>query len=41
MGLHIQSLKNIPENVHRDYFIYLLDYGRDEPLGETLKKKFW
>lgn len=40
MGLHIQSLKNIPENVHRDYFIYLLDYGWDEPLGETLRKNF-
>lgn len=40
MGLYIQSLKNIPENVHRDYFIYLLDYGWDEPLGETLKRNF-
>ena len=40
MGLYIQSLKNIPENVHRDYFIYLLDYGWDEPLGEALKKNF-
>lgn len=44
MGLHVQSLKilpeNLPENVHIDYFIYLLDYGWDEPLSETLKKKF-
>lgn len=36
MGLYVQSLANIPTNHHRDYFIYLLDYGWDEPLGETL-----
>ncbi|HEX9928303.1 MAG TPA: hypothetical protein VGB02_07210 [Pyrinomonadaceae bacterium] len=40
MGLHIQSLKSIPENVQRDYFIYLLDYGWDEPLGEVLVRNF-
>jgi len=40
MGLHIKSLKNIPENVHRNYFIYLLDYGWHEPLGEALKSNF-
>lgn len=36
MGLYVQSLANIPTDHHRDYFIYLLDYGWDEPLGETL-----
>jgi hypothetical protein len=36
MGLYVQSLANIPTNHHRDYFIYLLDYGWGEPLGETL-----
>ncbi len=40
MGLHIRSLKNIPDKVHRDYFVYLLDYGWDEPLGEALEKNF-
>jgi hypothetical protein len=36
MGLYVQSLANIPTNHHRDYFIYLLDYGWAEPLGEAL-----
>ena len=36
MGLYVQSLANIPTNHNRDYYIYLLDYGWDEPLGETL-----
>ena len=40
MGLHIKSLKNIPENAERDYFVYLLDYGWHEPLGEALKNNF-
>jgi hypothetical protein len=40
MGLHIQSLKNLPENVERGYYIYLLDYGWHEPLGEALKSNF-
>jgi len=40
MGLHIHSLVNVPPNVNRDYFIYLLDYGWDEPLGEALMKNY-
>lgn len=44
MGLYVESLndisKDIPQNQHPDYFIYLLDYGWDEPLGEALKKNF-
>lgn len=41
MGLHVQSLENIPEvRVHKDYFIYLLDYGWNEPLGEALMKNY-
>ncbi len=36
MGLHVQSLANIPTNHNRDYFIYLLDYGWDEPIGKAL-----
>ncbi|MEO1033873.1 MAG: hypothetical protein AAFX55_21000 [Bacteroidota bacterium] len=40
MGLYIQSLENIPPNARRDYFIYLLDYGWTEPLGEALIKNY-
>lgn len=40
MGLWIQSLENIPPEAKRDYFIYLLDYGWNEPLGEALMKNY-
>lgn len=40
MGLYVESLNNIPEPVDRDYFIYLLDYGWNEPLGEALRSNF-
>lgn len=40
MGLYVQSLANIPINASRDYFIYLLDYGWSEPLGEVLMKNY-
>jgi hypothetical protein len=40
MGLYIQSLENIPLEAKRDYFIYLLDYGWSEPLGEALMKNY-
>jgi hypothetical protein len=40
MGLYIQSLTNIPLDSTRDYFIYLLDYGWSEPLGEALMKNY-
>jgi len=40
MGLWVQSLENIPIDARRDYFIYLLDYGWTEPLGEALMKNF-
>lgn len=36
----VHSLEGIPEEHHRDYFIYLLDYGWSEPLSEALKKNF-
>ncbi|MBN8837198.1 MAG: hypothetical protein J0I09_08065 [Sphingobacteriia bacterium] len=38
MGLYVQSLDSLPKDQHRDYYIYLLDYGWDEPLGEALFK---
>lgn len=40
MGLMIHSLEGIPQGHHRDYYIYLLDYGWDEPLGNALKKNY-
>ncbi len=40
MGLMVHSLEGIPDDHHRDYFIYLLDYGWDEPLSEALRKNF-
>ena len=40
MGLMVHSLEGIPEEHHRDYFIYLLDYGWVEPLSEALKQNF-
>lgn len=40
MGLHIQSLKNLPESAERGYYVYLLDYGWHEPLGEALQSNF-
>ncbi len=40
MGLYIQSLTNIPIDTTRNYFIYLLDYGWEEPLGEALIKNY-
>jgi hypothetical protein len=40
MGLHIHSLEGINENYERDYYIYLLDYGWEEPISEILIKNF-
>lgn len=40
MGLHIHTLNSLPENVHRDYYVYLLDYGGKEDLGAALKNNF-
>ena len=40
MGLYIQSLEHLPPEANRDYYIYLLDYGWEEPLGEALMKNY-
>lgn len=40
MGLWIQSLEEIPADAKRNYYIYLLDYGWSEPLGDVLKANF-
>lgn len=40
MGLWVQSLENVPADAHRDYYIYLLDYGWSEPLADVLMQNF-
>ncbi len=40
MGLMVHSLENIPETKNRDYFIYLLDYGWDEPISKAIRDNF-
>jgi len=40
MGLMVHSLEGMPEEHHRDYFIYLLDYGWKEPLSQALTSNF-
>ena len=40
MGLMIHSLGEVPTDAQRGYFVYLLDYGWHEPLGEVLFKNF-
>ncbi len=36
MGLMVHSLAEFPENVKRNYYIYLLDFGWEEPLSKTI-----
>lgn len=40
MGLYVETLDNIPSEARRDYYIYLLDYGWDEPIGNALVKNY-
>ncbi|MHA6248904.1 hypothetical protein ACXYMU_13255 [Pontibacter sp. CAU 1760] len=40
MGLVVRSLEDLPETSDREYYIYLLDFGWDEPLGQALKDNF-
>lgn len=40
MGLMIHSLGELPPNVARGYYVYLLDYGWREPLGEALEANY-
>jgi len=40
MGLKVHSLARLPGDTDRDYFIYLLDYGWDEPLSRGLRNNF-
>jgi hypothetical protein len=40
MGLKIHSLSELPEEASRGYYVYLLDYGWEEPLGKALRDNF-
>ncbi len=40
MGLVVRSLDDLPETSDREYYVYLLDYGWDEPLDKALKDNF-
>jgi len=41
MGLKIHSIAEIPENVSRSYYMYVLDYYNwDEPIANTLRSNF-
>lgn len=41
MGLKIHSLAELPEDVgRRGYYLYLLDYGWEEPIGRALRDNF-
>ena len=40
MGLMIHSLEELPSEATRGYYIYVLDYGWDEPLSNALLNNF-
>ena len=37
MGLYVHSLGEIPNAAERAYYVYLLDYGWEEPLGTAVR----
>jgi hypothetical protein len=37
MGLYVHSLGEIPAGADRSYYVYLLDYGWEEPLGSAVR----
>lgn len=40
MGLYVHSLTRLPLGMERDYYVYVLDYGWDEPLTQALHANF-
>ena len=40
MGLYVHSLSRLPLGMERDYYLYVLDYGWYEPLGDALHENF-
>jgi hypothetical protein len=37
MGLYVHSLGEIPTGTERAYYVYLLDYGWEESLGNAVR----
>jgi hypothetical protein len=40
MGLYVHSLSRLPLGLEREYYLYVLDYGWDEPLGQAINANF-
>jgi hypothetical protein len=40
VGLYVHSLERLPVELERDYYVYVLDYGWEEPLGDVLRQNF-
>jgi uncharacterized FAD-dependent dehydrogenase len=40
MGLMIHNLELLSDKATRDYFVYILDYGWDEPLSNVIRRNF-
>jgi hypothetical protein len=40
MGLKVNTISEIPDHVAVGYYLYLLDYGWHEPLGQALRENF-
>jgi len=40
MGLYVHTLERLPADLERDYYLYVLDYGWEEPLGDALRQNF-
>ncbi|HEX8957205.1 MAG TPA: hypothetical protein VF798_13055 [Burkholderiaceae bacterium] len=40
MGLYVHSVSRLPLGLERDYYLYVLDYGWEEPLGQVLHANF-
>jgi hypothetical protein len=40
MGLYVHSLSRLPLAIEPNYYVYVLDYGWDEPLGQALHSNF-
>jgi hypothetical protein len=38
MGLYVHALGELPGEVFRSYYVYLLDYGWDESFGEAVRR---
>ena len=40
MGLHIHAIAELPSTAERGYYMYLLDYGWNEPISRFLTDNF-